>query len=78
MLSRLVEQFKPKKLFRILRNNHLPVPCPICHKLMFYNPKRQMLECHNPQCTIIAVKISRNGKTRVLEQPKPKQGEKHE
>jgi len=76
MLSSLFEQYKPKKLFRILRNNHLPVPCPHCGKLMVFNSKRRMLECHNPECTIIAVKVSRNGKVRVFQQPKLKQGEK--
>jgi hypothetical protein len=69
MLSSL-EQYKPKKLFRILRNNHLPVPCPYCGKLMVFNSKRRMLECHNPECSLIAVKVSRNG-FRVYRQPKP-------
>jgi hypothetical protein len=65
--SRLFE-FKPRKLLLILRNNELPVPCPYCGKLMVFNSKRHMLECHNPECTIIAVKVSRKG-VRVFQQP---------
>jgi hypothetical protein len=69
MFSRLFEQFKPRKLLLVLKNNELPVPCPHCGKLMVFNSKRRMLECHNPECTIIAVKVSRKG-LRVFQQPK--------
>jgi endogenous inhibitor of DNA gyrase (YacG/DUF329 family) len=74
--SRLFEQFKPRKLLLILRNNELPVPCPHCGKLMVFDSKRHMLECRNPQCNLIMIRVFKDGKVRVFKQPKLKQGEK--
>jgi hypothetical protein len=69
MLSRLLEEFSPLKLLRILKNDKQPVNCPACGKLMTYDSRRRCLLCENPKCNIIEIHISRNGSLRIYRQP---------
>jgi endogenous inhibitor of DNA gyrase (YacG/DUF329 family) len=57
-----------KLSIKILKNKD--VPCPVCGKLMVYNERKHKLECHNPKCSLIAIRVFKNGTVRVFNQPR--------
>jgi predicted RNA-binding Zn-ribbon protein involved in translation (DUF1610 family) len=71
-LPKLQKQFmfqKAVKLsIKILKNKD--VPCPVCGKLMIYNGRQHKLECRNPKCSLIGIRVFKNGTLRVLRQPR--------
>jgi hypothetical protein len=57
-----------KPSIKILKNKD--VPCPVCGRLMVYNGRQHKLECHNPKCSIIAIRLFKGGTVRVFRQPR--------
>jgi endogenous inhibitor of DNA gyrase (YacG/DUF329 family) len=59
-----------KLVFKIMKNKNLPLECPLCGKLLEYNAKHHRLECYNPRCNLIMIRVFKDGKVRVFQQPK--------